>query len=540
MPGNQVVLFNAPGPQGPAGPKGPKGDVGPAGPAGSALSVSGTGFVHWSGTGADATARAVNLASNGANGDVTGVLAVVNLAGGTNGQILQTSGTAATWAALAASNMTPGSAGSVFITNNSGTAAWTALLSVDSTSGVVTTNRQTGAGVYGGLTVQYGGTATAAMGIYNSASGNAALWLGVSALGSTNFLVYTNGTDTQWNTIGGSGIHYFYEADVTLLGRFTGTTLFLDAMATISWGVSTASPTISQVIAASDTATHDILVTPQAPFSSATGTNKHPGNFVIKTALPITADSFFGGLVWQRGDGTPGWRVGYYGGPDLTYTGMWFEDAGAPTGANYAFLGTATRTDLNAASNLNLCIASAYQLVIAGTTSMSMSANANINTFTFGIALRAADVLPGAFTLQGGYAYASATGANRVSGKLVLDVGPPTNSGTTETTIEFSRNAVSFLSVLVHATTPTLQSSSAVTSFTIGTNKSGATLALQGDTASTILTLTTVAEFATSVIYDPVAAPSAPSGNKVTLYSDASDGSLYGIDSSGNIYSLVA
>lgn len=52
------------------------------GPSGSIAGVpAGTGFVHITAGTMDGTARAVNLASNGVGGDVTGVLAYGN--GGT-------------------------------------------------------------------------------------------------------------------------------------------------------------------------------------------------------------------------------------------------------------------------------------------------------------------------------------------------------------------------------------------------------------------------------------------------------------------------
>ena len=51
------------------------------GPSGSLGSPTGTGFVHVTASAIDAAARAVNLANNGVNGDVTGVAAISN--GGT-------------------------------------------------------------------------------------------------------------------------------------------------------------------------------------------------------------------------------------------------------------------------------------------------------------------------------------------------------------------------------------------------------------------------------------------------------------------------
>jgi hypothetical protein len=74
-------------------------------PGATTINVTGTGFVHITGGTVDGAARAVNLASNGAGGDVTGVLAVANggtglSTGGTNNQVAQWLGGIFTWAAL--------------------------------------------------------------------------------------------------------------------------------------------------------------------------------------------------------------------------------------------------------------------------------------------------------------------------------------------------------------------------------------------------------------------------------------------------------
>jgi hypothetical protein len=74
-------------------------------PGATSLNVTGTGFVHVTTGTVDGAAKSVNLASNGAGGDVTGVLAVANggtglSAGGTNNQIAQWLGGIFTWAAL--------------------------------------------------------------------------------------------------------------------------------------------------------------------------------------------------------------------------------------------------------------------------------------------------------------------------------------------------------------------------------------------------------------------------------------------------------
>lgn len=272
----------------------------------------------------------------------------------------------------------------------------------------------------------------------------AAVWLlpPATARNGTNMSLLNNGSATYINTQG-----TFISMSTSSFG--INLAWFSQNGIVTMWGLNqfeyvhnVGTPTWIQDARISDLATNDFVFQPQPPFATATGTNRNPGNFVVKTALPITGANFNGGVVWLRGDGTPGWRLGYYGGPDLTYTGMWFNDANLSNGSNYAFLGTATRTDLNATTILNLALGSAYQIQITGTPAMTMAANTNITNFVFGMAAEVNDSLPGTLTIQGRYAYSLATLGNRTPGNVVFDIGLPTNGGTTEASFSFTRNAI--------------------------------------------------------------------------------------------------
>ena len=131
------------------------------GPSGSIAGVpAGTGFVHITAGTMDGTARAVNLASNGVGGDVTGVLAYGN--GGTGlstlgsgHQVLQTNGagTAIVWGSVATSAIAPGTASQILVTNAGATAAVWQTLSQDgniTALGALTiTQAQAGAVMFG-------------------------------------------------------------------------------------------------------------------------------------------------------------------------------------------------------------------------------------------------------------------------------------------------------------------------------------------------------------------------------------------------------
>jgi hypothetical protein len=83
-------------------------------------------------------------------------------------------------------------------------------------------------------------------------------------------------------------------------------------------------------------------------------------------------------------------------------------------------------------------------------------------------------------------------------------------------------------------TTPYVQSGTSATSLTIGTNKSGATLALQGDAASTVQTIS-----ANGTDFSATTTPGVPASNTQRVYTDSADGKLKAQDHAGNIFVLA-
>lgn len=418
----------------------------------------------------------------------------------------------------------------------------------------------------GGLVVEYNGTVCTRLGGFSNGTYGALWCMDGGTPTSTNY-TFLGRTNETYFGVPTAGTMYFGFANThfplimtqssVAIGDFNQSIVTFDAMtaaAVMHFTETASSASIIYDPRTSDAVAHDLKLTTQGPWASAT-TNKSPGNFVVQTPLPITGAGFYGGMVWNRGDGTPGWRLGYYGGPDLTYTGMWFEDGGTPSSTGYAFLGTATRTDLNAATNLNLCIGSAYQLVITGTTSMNMIANANINNLTFGITARTSDVATGALTIQAPYAYTSATGTNRKPGDLILDVGPATNSGTTDAYVIGSRNGSNMwrLGPLVGSVTtwyalyPAGVTANA-NNWNLTADIAGTTLGLSASTNVNIaiantnvaVVSSTSVEFSQQILCDQIAAPSTPAGGKFTIYMDSGDGKLKAKSPNGTVTTLAA
>ena len=95
-------------------------------------------------------------------------------------------------------------------------------------------------------------------------------------------------------------------------------------------------PVISQVTQTSDTGTSDFTIAPQAPFVTATGTNRNPGNLIVNIAAPTNGGTAEGAFTVQRA-GVNRVVVGQF--PGLAnYGALWIgaSSAVAPTSSNYS------------------------------------------------------------------------------------------------------------------------------------------------------------------------------------------------------------
>lgn len=83
-------------------------------------------------------------------------------------------------------------------------------------------------------------------------------------------------------------------------------------------------------------------------------------------------------------------------------------------------------------------------------------------------------------------------------------------------------------------TTPLVQASTTSTALTVGTNKSGAVLKLQGDAATTIETIS-----ASGTDHAQITAPAAPSAGNVRVFVDSADGRLKAKNPNGDVFVLT-
>jgi hypothetical protein len=207
--------------------------------------------------------------------------------------------------------------------------------------------------------------------------------------------------------------------------------------------------TIDQVIEkrgqVSNVATKDLIIRGMAPFGSATGANRNPGNVAIDIPAKVGSPGHSGGFN-IRYSGTNIITMGEYVDGGTTYGAMWFGNAAtAPSSTNWSFLGDGSSTYFNAPSvNMYFGISGTYQMAyVNGSPStfqlgqsyatpsylFNMSATAK---FRFGVDATSATIIydkmtsdAATHTLQiaGQDAFTGSTGANRNGGNLWLRPG---------------------------------------------------------------------------------------------------------------------
>lgn len=251
----------------------------------------------------------------------------------------------------------------------------------------------------------------------------------------------------------------------------------------VKWGESVAAPTIQQAQRASNAAARGITLASQAPYASATGTNRDAQPITLDVPAPASggAESYVSfkisgteraqigryAAIFNDGNSAKPVRIGAYvngGSPSLGYAAIYFgSNATSPTSTNYGFLGDNTDTYLNSNGVLyymksgeihsTMTVSgSAYSYTLGPTTSLVVTADSaaasitanKAQALTVSIGTQTADsVSPKDLTLTPGQPYTSATGVYRKPGDLVVALGAPTNGGTTHAQRRTTRGASS-------------------------------------------------------------------------------------------------
>ncbi len=84
---------------------------------------------------------------------------------------------------------------------------------------------------------------------------------------------------------------------------------------------------------------------------------------------------------------------------------------------------------------------------LASTGASSATVSEGVTSFNLGYMARSSDLATYNLTIQGQYAFATATGTNRTPGNLIFDIGAPTNGGTTVAQFVWTQNASPLLYV---------------------------------------------------------------------------------------------
>jgi hypothetical protein len=188
-----------------------------------------------------------------------------------------------------------------------------------------------------------------------------------------------------------------------------------------------------QTARTSDAATHDFLFQPQRAFSTATGTNRTPGNFVVDVGAPTNSGTGEAALIVKR-NGAFCASIGPNQGNGAAFSAIYLGLSGfVPAQTNFAFLsdGTAT-TYVNAFSGGTLYLSNGgngNNVGSIGLTTTSFAVSAASSNYAIKQAAQTSDVATTTLIVSAQNAYSSAV-TNTTGGTLDLRSGINTD-GTT-------------------------------------------------------------------------------------------------------------
>lgn len=256
---------------------------------------------------------------------------------------------------------------------------------------------------------------------------------------------------------------YFYDGTPALAMEFnlnaSGTTNMIFEQGT--------SPNIKQATLTSDVATNNLTISPQAPFASATGTNRIPGSLIVNIAAPTNSGTTYGqfevqqasttvayidtknGLITAGGSGSNFKAVmGPTTGNETVASSLWLlGTATALASSNYSVASDGTNTYINTPVGGGFLI-----LTSGGTTSATITPTifafntitqiewaASLASPTIFQATQTSNIATNNISISPQAPFASATTTNRTAGSLVVNLAAPTNGGTAEAYFQVQR-----------------------------------------------------------------------------------------------------
>jgi hypothetical protein len=252
-----------------------------------------------------------------------------------------------------------------------------------------------------------------------------ALWMGPGITPNTSnymFLADNTGGNTQINSPAPNGTFYF---------SFSGSAKLTLTANACAWYEAVTNPTFKQNARTTDAAPQNLTLSPQAPYASATGTNKNPGSLVVDLAVPVGGSTTEAALRVTRA-GTFVAQIGPYPGAPSTYSGLWLGPGITPSGTNYVFVGD----NLGVASYFNTPnLSGSMYFTFAGSASYGLALTQTILQWAVGTsnpvirhAPRTTDAATTSFTLAAQDAFSTAT-TNKNGGSLILRSGAKATGG---------------------------------------------------------------------------------------------------------------
>lgn len=248
-------------------------------------------------------------------------------------------------------------------------------------------------------------------------SSSAAITISKLAAGTSGQVLLNNATPTPtWTTL--SSDVTISATGVTTVNSISGSSPVAITPATLQWIKGANSPTISQATPTSDVATTNLTIQSQAPFASATGSNRNPGNIILNVPSPAAGGAQ--GFINIQTGGTTGMTFQY----DVPNTAATISGA------------TSTNMRLTSASGGSTIIGWTGNDAITGSSNtMSLLAPAATVSWAATVtspllrqATATSDVATNNLTIQPQAPFASAT-TNKNPGNLVLNIPAPISGG---------------------------------------------------------------------------------------------------------------
>jgi hypothetical protein len=201
----------------------------------------------------------------------------------------------------------------------------------------------------------------------------------------------------------------------SVVSAITGSTPISITPLTLQWLKTTSGPVLGQAAQTTDTATFSLNLSPQAPFASATGSNRAPGNLSINIAAPTNSGSTEAGVNLFRG----ATLVGQWGPTNTGATDFWLFPQATPIApsANNAIIQSSAGSLIlgpDSAGNIELranTVGSAGIFLVSGATGVQLGGEST----TFGggvkvVGMTNAGTIPTSNPSGGGAFYSNAGG----------------------------------------------------------------------------------------------------------------------------------